>query len=491
MERHYGCVTDAPEPRLVETRAAGAAAIRGSMLQSGAYVLTFLLSLISAPLLFHHLGAAGFGRYTTVVSLVTVIGGLTDAGMVNIALREWTTRSGDDRRAAMRLLLGMRLELGIGGVVLGTAYALLAGFGNTLVIGTILAGTGMLLQIIADVLAVAMQGELRFGWPAVITVSRQLVAVALIVALVLAGAGLVPFLAVTIPAGLVTLALTAHVVRGRMPLRPALRGAERWALVRDTVPYAAAIAVNTIYFQVTILVMHQLSSPTQTGYFSLSFRVIQVLIGVPILAIGAAFPILAHSAHADSERFRAASARILELAAIAAVPVVLALVLGAPFIILVLGGRAGAPATPALQIQAFALLATFIATASGFPLLSLRHNTALLVGNGAALAANVALSLWLIPLDHVQGAAISAVAAESCLAVGQLTFMLRATRVTLRPATFIVVLVAGSVGGVAQVLPVAPLVRAVIGVVAYVAVLALCRRLPPELTHLWRARVAR
>jgi O-antigen/teichoic acid export membrane protein len=484
-------VTDAPEPGLVETRAAGAAAIRGSVLQSGAYVLTFLLSLISAPLLFHHLGPTGFGRYTTVVSLVTVIGGLTDAGMVNIALREWTTRGGEDRRSTMRLLLGMRLELGIGGVVLGTAYALLAGFGNTLVIGTILAGTGMLLQILADVLAVAMQGELRFGWPAVITISRQVVAVALIVVLVLAGAGLMPFLAVTIPASLVTLALTACVVRGRMPLRPSLRGPERWSLLRDTLPYAAAIAINTVYFQVTILVMHQIASPAQTGYFALSFRVIQVLIGIPSLAIGAAFPILAHSAQTDSRRFADASARILELAAIAGVPMVVAVVLGAPFIIHVLGGNAGAPATPVLQIQAFALLATFTATASGFPLLSLRRNTALLVGNSAALAANVVLSLVLVPIDHARGAAISAVAAESCLAIGQLVFLLRSTPMRLRSSTIVVALGAGALGGAASFVPVFSLVRALVGVVVYVAVLTVFGRLPPEIGHLWAGRRGR
>jgi O-antigen/teichoic acid export membrane protein len=465
--------------------------VRGSVLQSGAYVATFLLSLISLPLLTHHLGLAGFGRYSTVVALVTIIGGATDAGMVNVALREWSTRDGEDRRRTMRLLLGLRLELGVGGVLLGTGYALVAGFDGLLVLGTVLAGLGMLLQILADVLAVALQGELRFGWPAVITVSRQVVVVALIVVLVLVGAGLLPFLAVTIPASLVTLGLTMYVVRGRMPLRPALRGPGRWALLRDTVPYAAAIAINTIYFQVTILVMHQIASQAQTGEFSLSFRVIQVLIGVPSLAIGAAFPILSHAARADSERFREAVARILELAAITAVPVVLGLVLGAPFIISVLAPRSGAPAAGVLQIQAFALLATFVATASGFPLLALRRHTALLVGNCGALAANVALSLILIPILHARGAAISAVAAESCLALGQLGFLLREGRVTMRLSTVAVAVLGGLVGATAQLLPVGSLVRALVGVLAYLLVLAAFGRLPPELTHLRSARIGR
>ncbi|HEY3773978.1 MAG TPA: oligosaccharide flippase family protein [Solirubrobacteraceae bacterium] len=479
------------EPRVVESRAAGAAAVRGGALQSGAYIATFVLSLISLPLLTNHLGLAGFGRYSTVVALVTIIAGVTDAGVVNIGLREWSTRQGEDRRQTLRLLLGIRLELGIGGVVIGVAYAVLAGFDRTLVLGTALAGLGMLLQIVADLLAVALQGELRFGWPAIITVSRQIVAVAIIVLLVLAGSGLLPFLAVTIPASLVTLGLTIYVVRGRMPLRPVLRGPQRWALLRDTIPYAAAIAINTIYFQVTILVMHQIASPTQTGEFSLSFRVVQVLIGVPSLAIGAAFPILSHSAHADPQRFREAVARILELAVITAVPVVLVVVLGAPFIMTVLAHRHRAVATSVLQIQAFALLATFLATASGFPLLSLRRHKALLIGNCGALIANVALSLILIPIAHARGAAISAVAAESCLAIGQLGFLLREGRVRMRVSTIAVAIFAGLVGAAALLLPVFSPVRALVALLAYLVVLAVFGRLPPEVSHLRAFRFGR
>jgi O-antigen/teichoic acid export membrane protein len=489
-------VTDAneppTEPRVVESRAAGAAAVRGSVLQSGAYVTTFLLSLISAPLLIRHLGLGDFGRYSTVVALVTIVGGLTDAGLINISLREWSTRQGEDRRRTMRLLLGIRLELGILGVAAGTGYALLAGFSRAMVIGTALAGTGMLLQLFSDVLAIALQGELRFGWPAIIMVSRQAVATALIVALVLAGAGLLPFLAVTIPASAVTLLLTGWIVRSAMPLRPVLSAPDGWRMLRETLPYGAAIAINTIYFRVTILVMHQIGSPLQTGYFATSFRVIEVLIGVPALAIGAAFPILTHSATADTERFAAATGRILELSFLVAVPVVLGLELGAPFIMDILIRRGGAPAIPVLRIQAPALIATFVATASAYPLLSLRRYSALLIGNCTALAANLTLSLVLIPLDQARGAAISAVSAEACLAIGQLAFLLRAQRTSMRASTAAIALLAGVVGGGAQLLPgLSSLPRTLIGLLAYVVVITVLGRLPPELTHLWRVRRTR
>ena len=99
---------------LIRGRAEGAPRQRD---RSAGYAATIGLSLMSAPLLIRHLGIAAFGRYTTVVSIVTIVNGLTDAGLVNITLREWTTRSGDDRRSVMRSLLGLRLELSASGVL--------------------------------------------------------------------------------------------------------------------------------------------------------------------------------------------------------------------------------------------------------------------------------------------------------------------------------------------------------------------------------------
>jgi O-antigen/teichoic acid export membrane protein len=477
---------------LVGSQAAGPAALRGSALRGGAYAATVALSLVSAPLLIRHLGIAGFGRYTTIVAIVTIGGGLTDVGLLFIAVREWATRAGEDRAHLMRTLLGLRLELSAAGVVLGAGFALLAGYSGALVLGTIIAGCGMVLQATASFLTVALQGELRFGWASIIDVARQAVAVLMIVALVVVGAGLLPFFAVTIPAGLVTLAFTAALVRGRMPLSPRLRGAERWPLLRDTLPFAAAIAVNTIYFRVTIVVMSVIASPQQTGYFATSFRVIEVLVGVPALAIGAAFPILSRAAREDSERFIYATERILELALIVGTGLVLVVVLSAPFVVSVLAGAHGMPAASVLQIQGLALVATFVATACGYSLLSLRDHAALLLASGGALVANVVLTLALVPLAHARGAAIAAVSAESCLAIVLLARLVRSGRTRFQLASLLAVAIAGLAGAAPLLVPgMHPLLRTVAGLGIYVAALALQQRLPPELAHALKGRQRR
>jgi O-antigen/teichoic acid export membrane protein len=486
---HRQPVSPAVEPDVVGSPSAGPAALRGSVLRSGGYAVTVLLSLISAPLLIRHLGEVGFGRYTTVVALVTIIAGLTDAGLVNIALREWSTRASDRRTESMRSLLGIRMELSGAGVLVGVLFALAVGYQRVLVLGTLIAGVGMVLQTVADLLTTALRGELRFGWASVIDVARQAVAVALIVVLVVTGAGLLPFFAVTIPAGLLTLVLTAILVRAQMPLVPRIRGGDRWRLLRDMLPYSAATAVNTLYFRVTIVAMSLIAAARQTGYFATSFRVTEVLVGIPALAIGAAFPILARAAQDDQERFAHATSRILELALIVGIAVVLVVVLSAPFVIQVLAGRAGAPAAAVLQIQGIGLAGTFLATAAGFPLLSLGRTGALLIANGGALIANIVLTIVLVPLAQAKGAAIAAVLAESCLAAGQLTLLTRLQRLRLSPATLVTAVVGAGIGALPLLIGgIHPLLRMALGLAAYLAVLAVARQIPPELAEVLRRK---
>ncbi len=272
-----------------------------------------------------------------------------------------------------------------------------------------------------------------------------------------------------------------------MPLRPRLRGGHRWSLIAATMTYAAAIAVNIIYFRVTIVVMSLIASPVQTGYFATSFRVTEVLIGIPALAVGAGFPILSRAAREDSERFRYASERTVELALIAGAGLALTVVLSAPFVIAFLAGPRGAPAVPVLEIQGLALVATFVSTATGFSLLSLRRHRALLIANTGALVANVVLTLVLVPIDRARGAAVAAVIAESCLALGQTALLTRSARVRIDAGAVRAVAIAGLAGAAPLLVGNVPaLVRTVAGMTIYVALLALQRRVPPELGHLFQ-----
>ncbi|MDX6628466.1 MAG: hypothetical protein QOH00_712, partial [Gaiellales bacterium] len=229
----------------------------------GAYIASVLLSLLSVPLLVRHLGIEAFGQYAAALSVVTIVSGLTEAGLTAIAVREYAMLPSHRRKALMANLLGIRIAAGVVGVALATAFAAVAGYGGELVLGTALAGVGMVIILSQSLLTVPLQVELRQGRVSLLEVLRQVVSVTLILALIALGASVAPFLAVTIPAGLVTLVVTVLLVRGRVVTRPAFDPETWWMLVRDSIPYALAIALNAMYIRIAIVVMSIVASGLQ------------------------------------------------------------------------------------------------------------------------------------------------------------------------------------------------------------------------------------
>jgi O-antigen/teichoic acid export membrane protein len=482
--------TTAEVADLVDAPAAGAVALRGGVLRTAGYAGGVLLAVLSAPLLIRHRGTVEFGRYSTALAVVLVVAGLTEGGLNTVAVRELSTapdRAARDR--AMGELLGLRLILSGAGVALAVAFTALAGYGSSLVLGTLLAGAGMIGVLAQSLLAAELQSRLRFGWATALDFGRQLLLTTLVVALVVAHAGVVAFLSLTIPAGIVGLAAVVVLVRGSIGLRPALRPHRWMPLLQDTLVYAVAIAVNSLCFRVTLIIMSLVATAHETGVFAISFRIMEVLIGVPAILLGAAFPIVARSVLADRARFDASVARMFGLALLAGTATALSVVLAAPFAIAALTGSADHPATAVLRIQGAGVVATFVAAAAAFPLLGLRRTRALLLANLGALITVTTLTLTLAPRLGAQGAALAAVATEALLATASTVALTRASGPALPlrevPLTLALGAAALALGWAAGV---HPLVQATAGLLSFAALLKLTRRFPPELAELLRRR---
>jgi len=474
-----------PRGDLIDTAAAGPAAVRGGVLRTAGYVAGLLLSLAAAPLLIRHLGTVDFGRYAAALAVVSIVAGLSDGGVNTIALRELSVLDGEQRRRMMSDLLGLRLVLAAAGLGIAVAFAAVAGYGGSLVLGTGLAGVGMFVIAFQTLLGTVLQSQLRFGWAVLTDVIRQAVVAGAIVALVLSDGGVVSFLAVTIPGGAVGLACTVLLVRRQVSLRPALHLSRWLPLLSDTFTYALAIAVNSLYFRVTLVLMSLVAVPLQTGYFAVSFRVMEVLVGVPVLLMGAAFPILSRSAEGDRDRFQYGAERLWELGFVVGVLATLAVQLGAGFAIDVVAGAGDAPAIDVLRIESLGLLAIFVAVATGFPLLALRRHRETLLANCLSLVVGVALTLALSPSMGAQGGAIAAVLADFMLATINTVMLIRAGGPRLPLKVIPIALLAGAVGyGAGLAVGVHPVVQAGVGSAVYILAVAAMGYLPPELKSL-------
>ncbi|MGI8557506.1 MAG: oligosaccharide flippase family protein [Solirubrobacteraceae bacterium] len=467
---------------LLDSREAGGTALRGGMLRTAGFAGGLLIGLVSAPLVVRHLGDAEFGRYSAVLAVIAIVTGLTEGGVNTVALRELASARGQrERDRVMRDLLGLRIVLSAVGVAVAVGFSALAGYGGSLVLGTLLGGLGMLLSVTQTLLAAELQARLRFGLASAIDLGRALLTMLMIIALVLADAQVLAFLAILVPAGLLSLLATSWLVRKTTQLRPAFHPRRWMPLMRQTVVFAVAVAVNSLYFRVTLVVMSVMATPQETGHFAISFRVMEVLVGIPFILTAAAFPIISRSVRDDRERFEFATGRLFELCALLGVLTSMSLALAAPFIIQVLVGTAENPATDILRIQAIAMIASFIASGTGYPLLGLRRHREALVANILSLVVVVVLALVLVPPLGGEGGALAAVIADFTLASVATAMLVRRGGPSLPFGVIPVALTAGAAGFIAGFLVgIHPLVQTAVGVVVFLATLTVLGRFPPE-----------
>jgi O-antigen/teichoic acid export membrane protein len=417
---------------ILDSTAAGGKVIRGSALRSGAYVGGILIGLLATPLMVRHLGVVDFGRFVTVSSLIFIVNGLTEAGLYAISVREYAQLDGPGRQQLMRDMFGLRVVLTITGGLLAIAFALLAGYPAELVRGTMIAAVGLVVMGLYGNYTLPLSAELRLGWLAGLELLRQLFVSIGIVALVVLGAHLDPFLALNGAGALLAIPIASRVCGPATRMRFSYDRERWWRLLKAAIPYAAAAAVAVLYFRIGAVLMTVVSTGEQTGYYGLAFRIIEIVSAIPLLLVSSALPILSRAARDDAERLRYALGRLFEVAVLAGVAVAIATALGAPFAVRLIGGADAEPSAGALRLLGVAMIGSFLVATWSYALLTLRRHVQLLLANLSAFVVSVVLTFVLAPPHGAQGAAIAVICGELWLAAVYLVLLVR-TDPQLRP----------------------------------------------------------
>ncbi len=472
----------AHDVNILDTPAAGTAVVRGGFLRVLAYGAGAGLTVISAAVLARYLGPADLGRYRTVLSLLTIVAGVTEAGMTSIGVREYSTLEGLPRTLLLRNLLGLRLALTLLGTLVAVGFALVAGYTASMVLGTALGGIATVLLILQGTYAVPLQAGLRLGWMSFLEFGRQVLTVLFLVCFVAAGAGLAALLGSSVPVAALLIAATVPLVRGVVPWRPRF-DREQWRhLLQITLPFAAATAVGITYAYLSVVTMSLVAPEKEVGYFGGAFSMFATLTAIPGMLVASAFPVLARAARDDRDRFDYALGRLAHTALIAGVGMSLVTIAIAPFAVRAVLGADFDPAAGPLQLQGAALVSTFFAALGGYALLSLHAHRSLVAINAVALLVSLVTTLVLGPRIGAEGGSTAILAGETTLALLYARSLARLGHPErLDPALVVKVAVAvapGIVLAFATGLP--ALAATVLGAVAFVTLVLVLRALPAE-----------
>jgi len=473
----------------LESREAGGRVIRGGLVRSLGYAAGAVLTAAASVLLLRYLSVADFGRYVTVMSVVAIVGGLADAGLTLIGQREYATAPTERaRRALLADLVALRLVITPIGVLLALLFGLAVGYERPMLEGIALAGAGTVLAVLAGSLVVPLTTQLRFASATAVELTRQAAIAIGIACLVAIGAPFAAFFLNHIAAGAVSVLVAVSLIGSAGALRPRFAPREWRRLLAEALPVAASSVVNVVYMRALVILMSVLASAQATGLFATSYRVVEVLVGVPQLMVGAAFPVLAHAGAYDRERLAYAVQRSTEGAFVAGLALAIAVSIAARPAIELLGGSRYEGAAPVLSIHVFGLVGAFVTQAWALALVSIRQQRALVTVNLVGLATVAALGVPLVLALGATGAALAAVVGELALAGSLLFFLVRADSSTapdLRPVAKATAIAAVCFAA-GHLLPIAEVAAAFLASASFLFVAWRLRLLPREVTDaLW------
>jgi O-antigen/teichoic acid export membrane protein len=403
---------DADPVGVLDTRAAGPAVIRGGAIRALGFAFGVPVGILGAALLTRHLGSADYGRWSAVLSVTAIITGVAEAGMLNIGMREFAVRHGEDREAMFRNISGLRLTFACAGLLASVAFGVIAGYPRVMVEGLVLTGIGMLLTTAQSSWTIPLGTSLRYGRITLLDSLRQAGQTLLTAALVIAGASLLPFFVIPIPVGIVMLLATLPLVRRAVRLRPAFSWARWREILRLIAPYAAATAIASVYVYVATVLMSLTSPDSEVGFFSASFRVFLAIGGLATVTLGAAFPLVARTAEHDPERHAYAVRRLFDATLVIGLWAALMTLLCAPLAIDIIAGPQFHASIPVLRIQSLAVLGTFLTTSAAQVLVARKLNRVLVTLAVTGLLVSAALTLSLAPSIGAEAGAIANAAGE-------------------------------------------------------------------------------
>ncbi|MDQ3604424.1 MAG: flippase [Actinomycetota bacterium] len=360
-----------------------------------------------------YLGPDDFGQLTVALVFVSVLGFFSEAGLYTVVGRELAKRPDEQHRLLTNAFtIGLIMSAGAIGLAGLSIMFVYGGPGDELTrLGIAIVSVPMLAAPLGGITAAYLLANQRAAPTAVALVVSSVAFVAglfIVIELDLGFGGLAACFAVS---GLIPLLLPFFLTRG-LPVELAHdRGIWR-ELVGWALPQAGVLVLGVIYFRLDTFLLSFLSSDAEVGRYGVAYRVLEVLMLVPIYFMSTLFPEIARQ-RPRSDRLNEIVQGAFSTVALAVMPLVILVAVFAEEIVAVAGGRDYLDAAPVLRVLVVAVALLFFNTVLFQTLVALNRQRNLFFLLLIVLVGNVALNIALIPSLGGMGAALALVATEA------------------------------------------------------------------------------
>lgn len=380
-----------------------------------AHIITALLTLLLVIFIARELGDITFGKYSFALAFTAIFAIFLDLGFPTLIVRDVAR----DKSLASKYLGNIAvIKVCLSIVVFGLIALIinLMHYPKDTTAAVLIFGVYIMFVSFAGMFRVIFRAFERMEYEALVMILRQLVIVALGLAALFLGYGLIEIACVFLIGGAVDLMLS-FLICSRKFARPkfemaldSLKHTIRVALPLSVVPIAAII-----YVRIDMVMLSAMKGDAVVGWYAAAYNLVLALKPLSQVFLSALFPVMAGLFISSISSLRFAYEKSLRYLFILGLPLATGTMLLSDRIILLFYGDQFTHSITVLQILAWDILLFFLCGCLGVVLISIdKQNRMAAAAVGCALL-NVVLNLLLIPRFSYSGAAIATIATESVL----------------------------------------------------------------------------
>jgi O-antigen/teichoic acid export membrane protein len=396
----------------VTGRTASALTVARNLALASAGAASALLLLVLLVAAGRMLGDEAYGRFAFALALATILETLMDFG-----LKEVVTRSvARQHESAPRLVantFGLKLALSAVAMALLAVVAVALRPEAEVRLACLVLGVSAVLRSYLLTLRHLLNGLERFGLDSLVLVTDRALLLALGLAALWLGLGLLGLASAFVAARLLAFGLAHGLARRQVGAIGLGFDTAYWRdLARSAAPFGAFIVVLNLYSYVDTIMLGVLRTDQETGFYSAAYRAYEGLVNLASILGTVVGPRLARDFVRDRPHHAWLARWSLVVSVAAALPLGAGVAWWAREAMVLLFGEAFAPAAPALRLLAAGFVFVFPLQVMHAVAISVNEERLLARAAAAGCLANVALNAALIPGFGIVGASVATVVSE-------------------------------------------------------------------------------
>ena len=399
--------------------------------QLGARVLHLALNVASSVILIRYMGPDHYGDYVRVIAVTGWVGLLSEFGLNKVGVRH-AARDDGSTGAVIGTVMGTRAVLSLGAAAIAQLTLLPLHASAAVHLAALVAS----LMFVFDGLfatVVVFQVTLKQHYEAGVRVLMEIVELAILLALVASGAGLVALVSAPVVGSAAGAAIGYALARARFGLRLSYDRTLAWSLVRSAAPIVPAIMIGVLTLKLDSLMVAALRPRHEVGLYGAAYQPMEYALNAVTVVAFPFFPLLARSYGRDPAAFLRSYRHATEAVLAFVLPITaITLVLAGPMVTAVYQPAWSGSAAP-MRVLSIALVFMALSAWNGFVLLAANRQRLTIRYGAAALVVSLVTCAVLLPTVGYMGGAIAAVVANVVSTVWSLGLLRRQVGVVVSP----------------------------------------------------------